>query len=143
MIQTKNKYCKETFIRLNYWYDRMHGLVREDIEKANAMVEHIEKTRSDRYPRTGDSLFFISRYGERSRPFFVDAVYGDNIVLRNFSCVPFVSQDKKGIKCDMHGGECVLVKAGDVRFNTWTTDVSSIGGITGHVKTGRFTTMRK
>ena len=22
MIQTKNKYCKETFIRLNYWYDR-------------------------------------------------------------------------------------------------------------------------
>lgn len=66
MIQTKNKYCKETFIRLNYWYDRMHGLVQEDIEKANAMVEHIEKTRSDRYPRTGDSLFFISGYGERS-----------------------------------------------------------------------------
>ena len=121
MIQTKNKYCKETFIRLNYWYDRMHGLVREDIEKVNAMVEHIEKTRSDRYPRTGDSLFLISGYGERSRPFFVDAVYGDNIVLRNFSRVPFVSRDKKGIKCDMHGGECVLVKAGDVRFKAWTT----------------------
>ena len=121
MIQTKNKYCKETFIRLNYWYDRMHGLVREDIEKANAMVEHIEKTRSDRYPRTGDSLFFISGYDERSRPFFVDDVYGDNIVLRNFSRVPFVSRDKKGIKCDMHGGECVLVKAGDVRFKAWTT----------------------
>ena len=81
MIQTKNKYCKETFIRLNYWYNRIHGLVREDIEKVNAMVEHIEKTRSDRYPRTGDSLFFISGYGERSRPFFVDAVYGDNICL--------------------------------------------------------------
>ena len=29
MIQTKNKYCKETFIRLNYWYDRIHGLVWE------------------------------------------------------------------------------------------------------------------
>lgn len=43
MIQTKNKYCKETFIRLNYWYDRIHGLVREDIEKVNTMVEHIEK----------------------------------------------------------------------------------------------------
>ncbi len=85
------------------------------------MVEHIEKTRSDRYPRTGDSLFFISGYDERSRPFFVDDVYGDNIVLRNFSRVPFVSRDKKGIKCDMHGGECVLVKAGDVRFKAWTT----------------------
>ena len=121
MIQTKNKYCKETFIRLNYWYDRIHGLVREDIEKVNAMVEHIEKTRSDWYPRTGDGLFFISGYGERSRPFFVDAVYGDNIVLRNFSRVPFVSRDKKGVKCDMHGGECVLVKAGDVRFKAWTT----------------------
>lgn len=121
MIQTKNKYCKETFIRLNYWYDQIHGLVREDIEKVNAMVEHIEKTRSDRYPRTGDSLFLISGYGERSRPFFVDAAYGDNIVLRNFSRVPFVSRDKKGIKCDMHGGECVLVKTGDVRFKTWTT----------------------
>lgn len=95
MIQTKNKYCKETFIRLNYWYDRIHGLVREDIEKVNAMVEHIEKTRSDRYPRTGDSLFLISGYGERSRPFFVDDVYGDNIVLRNFSRVPFVSRDKR------------------------------------------------
>ena len=94
MIQTKNKYCKETFIRLNYWYDRMHGLVREDIEKVNAMVEHIEKTRSDRYPRTGDSLFLISEYGERSRPFFVDAVYGDNIVLRNFP----VSRSCPGIK---------------------------------------------
>ena len=43
MIQTKNKYCKETFIRLNYWYDQIHGLVREDIEKVNTMVEHIEK----------------------------------------------------------------------------------------------------
>ena len=68
MIQTKTSIARETFIRLNYWYDRMHGLVREDIEKANAMVEHIEKTRSDRYPRTGDSLFFISGYGERSGP---------------------------------------------------------------------------
>ncbi|MCS3155667.1 DUF4121 family protein [Phocaeicola dorei] len=60
MIQTKNKYCKETFIRLNYWYDRMHGLVREDIEKVNVMVEHIEKTRSDLYPPvqvTACSLF--------------------------------------------------------------------------------------
>ncbi len=103
MIQTKNKYCKETFIRLNYWYDRIHGLVREDIEKVNTMVEHIEKTRSNRYPHTGDSLFFISGYGERSRPFFVDAVYGDNIMLRNFSRIPFVSQNEKGIKCDMHG----------------------------------------
>lgn len=140
MIQTKNKYCKETFIRLNYWYDRIHGLVREDIEKVNAMVEHIEKTRSDQYPHTGDSLFFISGYGERSQPFLVDAVYGDNIVLRNFSRVPFVSRDKKGIKCDMHGGECVLVKADDVKFKAWTTGRFKHWG---HVKTGRFTTMRK
>ena len=136
MIQTKNKYCKETFIRLNYWYDRIHGLVREDIEKVNTMVEHIEKTRSNRYPRTGDSLFFISGYGERSRPFFVDAVYGDNIVLRNFSRVPFVSRDKKGIKCDMHGGECVLVKTGDVRFKTWTTGRFKHWGHYGACKNG-------
>ena len=45
MIQTKNKYCKETFIRLNYWYDRIHGLAREDIEKVNTIVEHFEKPR--------------------------------------------------------------------------------------------------
>lgn len=32
MIQTTNKYSKETFIRLNYWYDRIHGLVQEDID---------------------------------------------------------------------------------------------------------------
>ena len=121
MIQTTNKYSKETFIRLNYWYDRIHGLVQEDIDKVNTMVEHIEKTRSDRYPRTGDNLFFVSGYGERSRLFFIDAVYGDNIILRDFSRVPFVSRDKEGIKCDMHGGECLLVKAGDVRFKAWTT----------------------
>lgn len=121
MIQTTNKYSKETFIRLNYWYDRIHGLVQEDIDKVNTMVEHIEKTRSDRYPRTGDNLFFVSGYGERSRMFFIDAVYGDNIILRDFSRVPFVSRDKEGIKCDMHGGECLLVKAGDVRFKAWTT----------------------
>ena len=143
MIQTKNKYCKETFIRLNYWYDQIHGLVREDIEKVNTVVEHIEKTRSNRYPHTGDSLFFISGYGERSLPFFVDAVYGDNIVLWNFSRVPFVSRDKKGIKYDMHGGDCVLVKTGDVRFNTWTTGRFKHWGITEHVKMGRFTTMQK
>lgn len=94
MIQTTNKYSKETFIRLNYWYDRIHGLVQEDIDKVNTMVEHIEKTRSDRYPRTGDNLFFVSGYGERSRLFFIDAVYGDNIILRDFSRVPFVSRDK-------------------------------------------------
>ena len=46
MIQTTNKYSKETFIRLNYWYDRIYGLVQEDIDKVNTMVEHIEKTRS-------------------------------------------------------------------------------------------------
>ena len=59
MIQTTNKYSKETFIRLNYWYDRIYGLVQEDIDKVNTMVEHIEKTRSGQYPRTGDtcSLF--------------------------------------------------------------------------------------
>ena len=136
MIQTKNKYCKETFIRLNYWYDRIHGLAREDIEKVNTIVEHFEKTRSNRYPRTGDGLFFISGYGERSRPFFVDAVYGDNIVLRNFSRVPFVSRDKKGIKCDMHGGECVLVKTGDVRFKTWTTGRFKHRGHYGACKNG-------
>ena len=44
MIQTTNKYSKETFIRLNYWYDRIHGLVQEDIDKVNTMVEHIEKS---------------------------------------------------------------------------------------------------
>ena len=43
MIQTKNKYCKETFIRLNYWYDRIHGLAREDIEKVNTIVEHFAR----------------------------------------------------------------------------------------------------
>lgn len=73
MIQTTNKYSKETFIRLNYWYDRIHELVQEDIDKVNTMVEHIEKTRSDRYPRTGDNLVFVSGYGERSRLFFIDA----------------------------------------------------------------------
>ena len=35
MIQTTNKYSKETFIRLNYWYDRIYGLVQEDIDKVN------------------------------------------------------------------------------------------------------------
>ena len=75
MIQTKNKYCKETFIRLNYWYDRIHGLVREDIEKVNTMVEHIEKTRSNRYPRTGDSLFFICKHSINS-PF-----HSKNVIL--------------------------------------------------------------
>lgn len=29
MIQTTNKYSKETFIRLNYWYDRIHELDRK------------------------------------------------------------------------------------------------------------------
>ena len=120
MIQTTNKYSKENFIRLNYWYNRIHGLVQEDIDKVNTMVEHIEKTRSDRYPRTGDNLFFVSGYGERSRLFFIDTVYGDNIILRDFSRVLVVC-DKEGIKCDMHGGECLLVKAGDVRFKAWTT----------------------
>lgn len=38
MIQTTNKYSKETFIRLNYWYDRIHGLVQEDIDKVNALA---------------------------------------------------------------------------------------------------------
>lgn len=143
MIQTTNKYSKETFIRLNYWYDRIHGLVQEDIDKVNTMVEHIEKTRSGQYPRTGDNLFFVSGYGERSRLFFIDAVYGDDIILRDFSRVPFVSRDKEGIKCDMHGGECLLVKAGDVRFKAWTTGRFKHWGHSGHVKTGRFTTMRK
>lgn len=123
MLQaTKNKYCKETFLRLNQWYSRIHGLAAEDIEKVNAMVEHIEMTRSDRQPKVGDRLVFVSRYGERSRPFFIDAVYGESVSLRSFSCVPFVSRNEKGIQSDMPGGECMLAETGRMVFKTWATD---------------------
>ena len=44
MIQTTNKYSKETFIRLNYWYDRIHGLVQEDIRSE----EHTSELQSQR-----------------------------------------------------------------------------------------------
>lgn len=70
---------------MNQWYSRIYGLTAEDIEKVNAMVEHIERTRSDRQPKVGDRLVFVSRYGERSRPLFIDAVYGESVSLRSFS----------------------------------------------------------
>lgn len=144
MLQaTKNKYCKETFLRLNQWYSRIHGLAAEDIEKVNAMVEHIEMTRSDRQPKVGDRLVFVSLYGERSRPFFIDAVYGESVSLRKFSCVPFVSRNEEGIQSDMPGGECVLAETGKWYSRHGPPTVSNIGGGTGCLKTGQSTMTRK
>ena len=51
MIQTKNKYCKETFIRLNYWYDRIHGLVYSFNGQSQRMFQSVgfEKTAEEWY----------------------------------------------------------------------------------------------
>ena len=142
MIQQKTSITRKRSSRLSYWYDRMHGLVREDIEKVNAMVEHIEKTRSDWYPRTGDSLFLISGYGERSPPFFVDAVYGDNIVLRNFPC-PVRVPGIRGIKYDAWRWVCVgkdrRCKVQDLDYRPF----QALGTLRDMWKQGKFTTMRK
>jgi hypothetical protein len=121
MLQaTKNKYCKETFLRLNNWYAREHGVAREDVEQVNRMVEHIEATRSDQVPQVGDGLVFISAYGDRSEEYLIDGRYGDCISVRRFPRIPLVSMDKDGIKYDT-GGECILLKTNFIKFKAWTT----------------------
>ena len=63
-FQTEERYSLETLLPINTLYDHEHGLTQEDVDAANKLVHHIERTRDPLVPQVGDRVRYTTRYGD-------------------------------------------------------------------------------
>ena len=72
--QTKDRYSRETLLPMNTLYDHEHHLTQEDVDMANKLVRHIERTRNPRVPQVGDRVRYTTRYGDFYGNALIEAV---------------------------------------------------------------------
>ena len=54
--KAEDRYSCETLLSMNTLYDHEHHLTQADVDAANALVRHIERTRNPRVPATGCAI---------------------------------------------------------------------------------------
>ena len=95
---------------MNTLYDHEHCLTQEDVDAANALVRHIERTRNPRVPQVGDRVRYTTRHGDFHGNALIEAVREDgtrSICLCPY--VPFVWATAGGIGCSVSGGPFTAV----------------------------------
>ena len=103
--QTEDRYSRETLLPMNTLYDHEHHLTQEDVDMANKLVRHIERTRNPRVPQVGDRVRYTTRHGDFHGNALIEAVREDgtrSICLCPY--VPFVWATAGGIGCAVSGG---------------------------------------
>ena len=122
MLQaTKNKYTLETLLPLNVSYDYDHQLTQPDVDMANALVELVERTRTDEHPQVGDLMVHVSKHGDYSPRALIEKVHDESLSVCIHPSIPFVYRKDNGIGCDVSGGPFDRVKIPDVKFKGWDT----------------------
>lgn len=109
-FQTEERYSRETLLPMNTLYDHEHGLTQEDVDMANKLVRHIERTRNPRVPQVGDRVRYTTRHGDFHGNALIGAVREDgtfSICLCPY--VPFVWRTADGIGCAVSGGPFTVV----------------------------------
>ena len=107
--QTEDRYSRETLLPMNTLYDHEHHLTQADVDAANALVRHIERTRNPRVPQVGDRVRYTTRHGDFYGT-LIEAVREDgtrSICLCPY--VPFVWMTAGGIGCAVSGGPFTAV----------------------------------
>ena len=109
-FQTEERYSLETLLPINTLYDHEHGLTQEDVDAANKLVHHIERTRDPLVPQVGDRVRYTTRYGDFHGNALIEAVREDG-TLSICLCpyVPFVWATADGIGCAVSGGLFTVV----------------------------------
>ena len=95
---------------MNTLYDHEHCLTQEDVDMANKLVRHIERTRNPRVPQVGDRVRYTTRHGDFHGNALIEAVREDgmrSICLCPY--VPFVWATAGGIGCAVSGGPFTVV----------------------------------
>ncbi len=95
---------------MNTLYDHEHYLTQEDVDAANALVRHIERTRNPLVPQVGDRVRYTTRHGDFHGNALIEAVREDgmrSICLCPY--VPFVWATADGIGCSVSGGPFTAV----------------------------------
>ena len=108
--KTEDRYSRETLLPMNTLYDHEHCLTQEDVDAANALVRHIERTRNPRVPQVGDRVRYTTRHGDFHGNALIEAVREDgtrSICLCPY--VPFVWATAGGIGCAVSGGPFTIV----------------------------------
>lgn len=108
--KTEERYSRETLLPMNTLYDHEHHLTQEDVDAANALVCHIERTRNPLVPQVGDRVRYTTRYGDFYGNALIEAVREDG--MRSIclcSYVPFVWRTADGIGCAVSGGPFTAV----------------------------------
>ena len=109
-FQTEERYSLETLLPINTLYDHEHCLTQEDVDMANKLVRHIERTRDPLVPQVGDRVRYTTRYGDFHGNALIEAVREDG-TLSICLCpyVPFVWAAADGIGCAVSGGLFTVV----------------------------------
>ena len=95
---------------MNTLYDHEHCLTQEDVDAANALVRHIERTRNPLVSQGGDRVRYTTRHGDFHGNALIEAVREDgtrSICLCPY--VPFVWATADGIGCSVSGGPFTAV----------------------------------
>lgn len=107
---SENRYSLETLLPLNELYHHDHRLTQEDVDMANKLVRHIERTRNPHVQKVGDRVRYTTRYGDFYGNALLEAVREDgtfSICLCPY--VPFVGVTAGGIGCAVSGGPFTVV----------------------------------
>ena len=95
---------------MNTLYDHEHCLTQEDVDAANALVRHIERTRNPLVSQGGDRVRYTTRHGDFHGNAVIEAVREDG--MRSIGLcpyVPFVWATADGIGCSVSGGPFTAV----------------------------------
>ena len=108
--KTEERYSRETLLPMNTLYDHEHCLTQEDVDAANALVRHIERTRNPFVPQVGDRVRYTTRYGDFYGNALIEAVReGGTLSICLCPYVPFVWRTADGIGCAVSGGPFTVV----------------------------------
>ena len=108
--KTEDRYSRETLLPMNTLYDHEHCLTQEDVDAANALVRHIERTRNPLVSQGGDRVRYTTRHGDFYGNALIETVREDGM-LSICLCpyVPFVWATAGGIGCAVSGGPFTAV----------------------------------
>ena len=108
--KTEDRYSRETLLPMNTLYDHEHCLTQEDVDAANALVRHIERTRNPLVSQGGDRVRYTTRYGDFYGNALIEAVReGGTLSICLCPYVPFVWATADGIGCSVSGGPFTAV----------------------------------
>lgn len=126
MIQASTtSYDLKMLLPWNGSYDCAHRLTEDDVQMVNDLTQHIEPTRSAHYPKIGDRVIHVSKYGNYSGNALIGKIEKGQCSICLNPYIPFVWKTPLGIGCDVSGGPFTSAPTGKLHF---------VGRTDGHFK---------